>query len=244
MTKRIWHVGNGSAQEANEEQPLLDAILRIDGAEAVSHLPRELSGLSCDAFEKLLQWADVIVLDNVQATCVAMDPQGMLRETSKTGYVTFPDRFNLLRDWIEAGGHFHINGGWHSFSGQFGKGGWGRSRLADVLPVGCLEGDDLYESTEGFSTRVNQPDHPALAGIDFSSLPPLLGFNETRPRTSCGTIIDIEFAGRWHPLFAAHQIDLGRVTVWTSGALPHWGINFVRWPDYARFWNQVFTAND
>jgi uncharacterized membrane protein len=37
-----------------------------------------------------------------------------------------------------------MNGGWLSFAGELGKGGWGRSRFHDALPVECSQHDDLY----------------------------------------------------------------------------------------------------
>ncbi|WP_283434607.1 glutamine amidotransferase [Neorhodopirellula lusitana] len=261
MTKRVWHVGNWCIHTGNEYiespflsakknvevlnygQPFVDAIQEIDGAEVISQPSWELYNLSPEAFDDRLQWADVIVFGDVETKCMMLHPDFFNRAKWETGYVTYPDRFNVLRRWVEAGGHFHMNGGWYSFSGQLGKGGWGRSLFADVLPVQCLETDDLFESTEAFPTQVNQPNHPAVSGIDFDTLPPLLGFNQTIPREGCGSIVDIAFAGNWHPLFAAHHFGEGRVTAWTTGASPHWGINFVKWPQYNQFWRQVFTAD-
>ena len=73
-------------------------------------------------------------------------------------------------------------------------------------------------------------------------MPPLLGFNETRKRNDCETIVEIQFADRWHPLLAARKLNKGRVTCWTTGASPHWGINLVRWPQYEQFWSQLLTS--
>ena len=71
-----------------------------------------------------------------------------------------------------------MTGGWYSFSGEQGKGGWGRSRMKDILPVKCIVGEDLIESTEGYTVKVCEPDHPAVNGLDWGKSPPLLGFNE------------------------------------------------------------------
>jgi len=46
-----------------------------------------------------------------------------------------------------------MTGGWYSFSGEQGKGGWGRSRMKDILPVKCIVGEDLIESTEGYTVK-------------------------------------------------------------------------------------------
>ena len=82
--------------------------------------------------------------------------------------MVFPDRFDLLREWVIAGGHFHMNGGWLSFSGELGKGGWGRSRFHDALPVECLPHDDLVESTAGYVVRGSSAEHSAVKGLDWS----------------------------------------------------------------------------
>ena len=81
--------------------------------------------------------------------------------------LTFPDRFDVLKKWIANGGHFHMTGGWYSFSGEQGKGGWGRSRFKDVLPVECIVGEDLIESTDGYNVKCLNKDHPIVKGLDW-----------------------------------------------------------------------------
>ncbi|NIS67227.1 MAG: hypothetical protein GTO05_19085, partial [Gemmatimonadales bacterium] len=58
-----------------------------------------------------LQWADVIVFGDVETKCLMLHPHFFDREKWKGGYVTFPDRLELLRDWVGDGGHFHMMGG-------------------------------------------------------------------------------------------------------------------------------------
>ena len=48
-------------------------------------------------------------------------------------------------------------------------------RLHDLFPVVCLQGDDLIESTAGFDVRCNDAGHPVVRGLDWSTLPALLG---------------------------------------------------------------------
>lgn len=138
-----------NVEALNYGQPLVIALQGIEGAEVVSQPSWELYNFSP---EGRLEWSDTIIFGDVETKCMMLHPLFFNRARWDSGYVTFPDRFNLLRSWIELGGHFHMNGGWYSFSGQLGKGGWGRSLFADVLPVECLETDDLLESTEAFPT--------------------------------------------------------------------------------------------
>ncbi len=259
---RIWHVGNWCIHTGNEyiespflsakknvevlnyAQPLVSALESIPNAEVVSQPSWELYNLAPDAFEARLEWATTIVFGDVETKCMMLHPDFFNRAAWDEGYVTFPDRFDLLRRWIEAGGHFHMNGGWYSFSGQQGKGGWGRSLFRDVLPVRCLEGDDLLETTAGLAVRTRIDGHPMIRGIDVRTLPPLLGFNETAECEDARTILEVEFSGRWYPLLAERKLGRGTVSCWTTGASPHWGINLVKWPQYAQFWAQVFSRED
>lgn len=257
---RMWHVGNWcihigqkyvespfeaptkDVEVLNYAQPFVDALRGIPDAEVISQPSWELYHMSPRAFNDRLTWATTIVFADVETKCVMLHPDFFQRARWGDQPVVFPDRFDLLRRWVERGGHFHMNGGWLSFSGELGKGGWGRSRFHDVRPVECLPHDDLVESTAGHAVRCVDAGHSTVAGIDWSGLPPLLGFNECRLRQGSACLLEIENAGRWHPLLAGHQFGRGRVTCWMSGASPHWGINFMRWTEYARFWRQVFTA--
>ena len=60
-----------------------------------------------------------------------------------------------------------------------GKGGWGRTRLAELLPVRCLDTEDLVESTEGYTARAAEAGAALFGGIDLESMPPILGYNKT-----------------------------------------------------------------
>lgn len=255
----VWHVGNWCIHTGNEYvespflsakknvevlnygQPLVDAIEAIDGATVISQPSWELYNMSPDEFEERLSWATSIVFGDVETKVLTLHPDFFNQSTWNDQYVTFPDRFNILREWIEDGGHFHMNGGWYSFSGQRGKGGWGRSLFRDVLPVTCLDGDDLVESTESFAVRSRISNHPLLEGIDMDSFPPLLGFNQTSARDDCDTLLEIQYWNEWFPLLAQRSLGEGRVSAWTTGASPHWGINLIKWVHYQRFWRQLLA---
>jgi uncharacterized membrane protein len=257
---RIWHVGNWcihigqkyvespfeapskDVEVLNYAQPFVDALRAIPNTEVISQPSWELYHMSPEAFDERIKWATTIVFADVETKCLMLHPDFFQRGKWGDEPITFPDRFDLLREWVETGGHFHMNGGWLSFSGELGKGGWGRSRFHDVLPVECLQTDDLVESTAGYEVRCNAPDHPMSSGLDWSAVPPLLGFNECRVRDGSECIVEIGSDGRWHPLLAARAFDKGRVTCWTTGASPHWGINFMKWEQYGQFWKQIFAG--
>ncbi len=255
----IWHVGNWcihlgqtyvespfksetkDVEMLNYAQPFVDALRAIPHAEVISQPSWELYHLSPEAFEEKLRWASSITFADVETKCLMLHPDFFQRAKWGDKPVTFPDRFDILRDWIAEGGHFHMNGGWYSFGGELGKGGWGRSRLHDCFPVVCLPHDDLIESTSGYEVRCLSPEHPTVRGLDWSTLPALLGFNETRLREGAQAVVEINNQGTWYPLLAVRTYEHGRVTAWTTGASPHWGINFMKWRQYPQFWKQVFA---
>lgn len=255
---KIWHVGNWCIHTGNEYiespflsakknvevlnygLPIVNAMKAIEGAEVITQPSWELYNMSPEDFDKRLDWASTIVFGDVETKCMMLHPDFFNRMKWESDYVTFPDRFNLLREWIHGGGHFHMNGGWYSFSGQMGKGGWGRSLFRDLFPLKCIEGDDLIESTESFPVRSSLQDHPILKGIDLDAFPPLLGFNQTTARSDSETILEIQYWDQWFPLLAQRTLGSGRITAWTTGASPHWGINLIKWKQYAQFWRQLF----
>ena len=140
---------------------------------------------------------------------------------------------------LESGTHMMFLGGWLSFNGEMGKGGWGRSRLREILPVECLQIEDLVESTEGFCGQARQADHPIFAGIDLSAMPPILGYNRVEARPGCEVLAT--WAGSDDPLLAVGRFGRGRSLAYTSDPAPHWGCNFVYWDQYARFWQNALA---
>lgn len=188
-------------------------------------------------YEKVLADYDIIVFSDVEAKNFQLHPQFFDRHLFGKKVLTFPDRVRLTVKAIEAGTHVMFLGGWLSFNGEMGKGGWGRTRLSRVLPCDCLEVEDLVESTEGFTATATLPNHPILKGIDLSTMPPILGFNKVRPRSGC------EVIATWReedaPAIAAGQFGRGRTVAYTSDPAPHWGCNFVFWEQYAALWTNI-----
>ena len=188
-------------------------------------------------YEKVLEEFDIVVLSDVEAKNFQLNPHFFNRHLFGTKILTFPDRVRLTVEAARRGTNFLFLGGWLSFNGEMGKGGWGRTGLGQILPCQCLETEDLRESTEGFTIRQNHRDHPLFEGIDMGSLPPILGFNRVKPRE--GFEVLAEWSGEGDPAFCAGQIGEGRVLAYTSDPAPHWGCNFVFWKDYARLWTNA-----
>jgi len=188
-------------------------------------------------YEKLLATHPVVIISDIEAHCMHLRPQFFRRGEKHRGVMTLPDRLRLTRDWVAEGGGLMMLGGWASFSGKLGKGSWGRTCLAEVLPVECLVADDLVESSEGFGVVVKNRRHPIVKGLPWRAFMPILGYNETRPKPEAEVLVEVEGTG--HPLVACWNWGKGRVAVYTSDPVPHWGHNFSHWRGYERFWLQA-----
>ena len=185
-------------------------------------------------YEEILDEYDVLIFSDVESKNFQLDPSFFDRSRFGKVPLSFPDRMRLTVEAVHAGKHMMFLGGWLSFNGEMGKGGWGRSLLRNILPVECLEVEDLRESTEGFKAAPVVRDHPICCGLDFTTMPPVLGYNIVRPRTGSDVILEWEPDG--HPALCGGQFSRGRVLAYTSDPAPHWGCNFVYWNQYSKFW--------
>ena len=188
-------------------------------------------------YEKILDEYDIIVFSDVEAKNFQLNPRFFNRHLFGTKVLTFPDRVRLTVEAVKSGTHMMFLGGWLSFNGEMGKGGWGRTSLSEVLPCECLEVEDLRENTEGFTAKAVAADHPLLSGIDLSGMPPILGYNRVQPRKDCQVVAEWSAGG--DPAFCVGEFGDGRVLAYTSDPAPHWGCNFVFWPEYGKLWSNA-----
>src|SRR5207249_10196202 len=107
-------------------------------------------------YEEILRTHDVLIFSDVEAKNFQLHPQFFDRSKLGTRILTFPDRTRLTIEAVTAGIRVMFLGGWLSFTGEMGKGGWNRTRLNEILPVRCLDQDDLIESTEGFTAALTR----------------------------------------------------------------------------------------
>ncbi len=176
-------------------------------------------------YEKILDEYDVFVFSDVDAKLFQLAPGFFDRTKFGREPLVFPDRLRLTMEAVKAGKGLMLLGGWYSFTGELGKGGWGRTRLKDLLPVRCLDIEDLVESTEGFSPLATPAGRAFFRGIDLASMPPLLGYNKTRPIKEGRVLLKVKETG--DPLVAVREFGKGRVLAYTSDPAPHWGCNFI-----------------
>lgn len=213
----------------------LKEALESTGQHEVTSVPSwDFYKLPPGEYEKILESHDAIIFSDVEAKLFQLAPGFFDREQFGKTVLTFPDRLRLTVEAARSGKNFLFLGGWYSFTGEIGKGGWGRTKLAEILPVECLPHEDLTESTEGFHPVATESGKNRFPEIDFSACPPILGYNQTRPIPEAEILLRLAETG--DPLLALRQTGQGRVLAYMSDPAPHWGCNFVFWENYRRFW--------
>jgi uncharacterized membrane protein len=199
----------------------------------------ELYRLKPGEFESHVRRSACVIVSDVEAKCFNLYPEFFDR-SKRTGQVkTYPDRLSFLKRWIAGGGGLMMLGGWLSFSGARETGGWRRSRLAEALPVECLMGEDLVDSSAGFTAEVLVPEHPLAKGLPWDSFAPIFGYNELVPKHDAEVVVRVRETG--HPLVVAGTHRKGRVFIYASDPVAHWGINFEIWEGYDRFWQRALN---
>lgn len=128
-------------------------------------------------------------------------------------------------------------GGWYSFQGKLGRGGWHGTPVEEALPMEFMSNDDRVETPEGAYAIAIDNKHPAMKDIPWDKCPPFLGYN--RARVKIGATLLATIGERADPLMASWEFGKGRALAFASSAMPHWGENFNRWEHYPRFWIQV-----
>ncbi|MEM4029344.1 MAG: glutamine amidotransferase [Thermofilaceae archaeon] len=223
---------------------LIEAVRREDPSIEFDYLrtvdayrlfPRDYEGL---------RRYDVLILSDVSSEVLAFYPEffpiEQLREAElleKGKYVGMPNRLKLIKRFVEDGGGLLMCGGWYSFSGRFGQGGWYGTPVADVLPVELEPVDDRVEAPDGAFVRYANPNHPVTRGIAWETCPPFLGYNRLKPKRGAEVLARVGENG--DPLIVAWERGSGRVIAFASDPVLHWGINFVKWEQYGRFWTQA-----
>ncbi len=197
----------------------------------------ELYRLGPGKLEELVDKSAAVIISDVEAKCFQLYPD-FFERSARTGMVeTYPDRIEFLKGWVAGGGGLMMLGGWLSFSGAQEAGGWRRSRLAEALPVECLVGSDLVETSAGCTAELVADEHPCTRGLPWDEFPPIFGYNELVPKDDADVLVRVR--GTEHPLVVAGSYGKGRVFVYASDPAPHWGINFELWSGYDAFWQQA-----
>ena len=126
-----------------------------------------------------------------------------------------------------------------------GKGRYSHAGAYNEIPAVVLQEAKSLENQ--LAVEVPFPakqaeDDPALAGIDVSALPPLLGYNRSRARPHAWTPLVISPKGE--PLLARMRYGRGQAVAFLSSATSRWAKDWMekRPADYVAFWRQLVAS--
>lgn len=218
--------------------------LKTEPSLKVNHMPSWIVGREFPRTVKELSEYDVLILSDVEADVFYLYPEFSVSPSlerapgqAPIADLKFPDRLKVMKQYVEDGGGLMMIGGWLSFQGRHGQGGWRKTPLEEVLPVEMFDiFDDRVETPEGSRLRISQIQHPIVHGIPWDKCPLFLGYNRVKLKT--GSIL-IGTIGEDDPAMATGEFKRGRSMVFMSDCAPHWGLNFVNWKYYKRFWVQA-----
>ncbi len=219
-------------------KPVTDSLEK-QGAEVKAYSNWDLYHWSPEQYESIIGEADVVILSDVEARCFCLSPDFFDRSKYHKDIITFPDRLKFLAKQVEQGTGLLFMGGWLAFSGYMEKGGWRRCTIRDWLPFECLAGEDMMETSEGFSVQTEEgcESHPVFDGLDLQAVPPLMGYNEIIPKDNFKTLLTVKETG--HSLLGVSEIGKGRMVTYASDPVPHWGLNLMLWNSYEKFWQNI-----
>ncbi len=195
------------------------------------HMPSHLAAEQFPSTLEELRAFDVVLLSDIGANTLLLPQEVYLRGRQ------FPNRLDLLRDWVQSGGGLGMCGGYYSFAGIYAGAKYYRTAIEEVLPVDIYTFDDRVETPQGVVPELVDADHAIVEGIS-EPWPYLLGFNELQLKPDAHLIARV---GR-NPLLAVREVVKGRTLAWASDIGPHWCPEpFVAWEGYGRFWKQAIA---
>ncbi len=87
-----------------------------------------------------------------------------------------------------------------------------------------------------FKPQLTAPGHEALQEIDWKGVPPLGGYVATTLKSTAELVL---MSHQEDPVLATWRYGLGRSAAFTSDAKAKWGVLWLRWRDYNKFWAQL-----
>ncbi|MDR2020820.1 MAG: glutamine amidotransferase [Treponema sp.] len=201
-----------------------------NGGYTVDFMPNHYAAVKFPYTIEEIDKYDVVLLSDIGTNTLLISP-----DTFNQGK-RFPNRCELIKRYVEAGGGLCMVGGYMTFTGIDARGRWGSTPVKDVLPVKLLPYDDRVESPHGAAAKIVDRDHPVVKGLP-DEWPVLLGFNKVIEDTSLGKVI-ATIDGE--PLIACGEFKKGRSVAFTSDCSPHWApLEFCNWEYYGKLWCNI-----
>jgi uncharacterized membrane protein len=215
-------------------QPLIDA-LQAEGDIEVHHMTPHVAIAQFPRTVEDLSQYDVVIISDCECEVLALYPFWIPGTP-----LPRTNRLKAIREYTRQGGGLLMVGGWTSFSGRFGHGGYYDTPVEEALPVTCLKGmDDRVETPEGSHVKVLKPEHPVVAGIPWDECPVFEGFNRIIPKEGAEVLANIDDGETQYPLIVTWTFGKGRAMAFASDCSPHWAAYFQPWKYYGQFWRQA-----
>ena len=118
-----------------------------------------------------------------------------------------------------------------------GQGNYKYVRNVSQLPkvfVNAVRQTQKYTMQQPFQPIVSEPGSPILAEI--GQLPKLYGYIATSGKEHAQVYIR---SHKEHPILAAWNYGLGKTVAFTSDVKPGWGVEWIEWENFGKFWGQV-----
>ena len=87
-----------------------------------------------------------------------------------------------------------------------------------------------------FKPQLTSPGHEAIQEIDWKSVPPLGGYVASTLKATADLVL---MSHQEDPVLATWRYGLGRSVAFTSDAKAKWGVLWLRWREFNRFWSQL-----
>lgn len=214
-------------------QPLIDAL--EEGGFEVVHMTNERALADFPRTVKGLSEYDAIIISDCECEILSLYPFWIPGAKQPA-----ENRLKAIRDYTKNGGGLIMVGGWTSFSGRFGHGGYYNTPVEQALPVNCLQGlDDRVETPEGAKVTIKNVGHPVLKGIPWNECPGFEGFNKILPKENAEVLATIGDGENEYPLIVVWKYGSGRAMAFASDCSPHWAAHFQPWKYYKNFWQQA-----
>jgi len=122
---------------------------------------------------------------------------------------------------------------------------WGRGRfyytedafgLPRILTLETQLASKASIIEEPFRPLRSHPGHEILQDIAWEQVPPLGGYVSATPKPTADTLL---ISNQRDPILAAWRYGLGRSVAFTSDAKAKWGILWLRWDEYSKFFGQM-----
>lgn len=205
---------------------LIQALTR--GGYEVTYLPNHKAPTQFPFTMEEISQYDLVILSDIGSNTLLLHPDSFSKS------IRMPNRCQLIRDYVYQGGAFLMIGGYMAFSGVDAKAKYGQTAIREVLPVQCLNTDDLMEHPEGVTPQLLHAHH-ALDKLP-KEWPHFLGYNKTLPLDGYDVVMTID----GDPFIAFGEFGKGIAGIFTSDYAPHWGPpEFVNWEGYDLLWKGV-----